>query len=420
MTARSQATNLATGTTVFALPAGLRWESRHDLSGYIEGRKFSDVCIKSPIKALANWRHVHEFFDHESGTLITDSVHTRIPHNAIIPLLAYRQQQLIHDISSAQRFACLGNNAAPLTIALSGSRGTIGSALRAFLSVLGHKVIVLVRKPGTKKLKSYQRHWNPINPDPDLLNDIDVLVHLAGEPIRGRFTQAHMSALRESRITPTFKLAELVATSTRCSTMVTASAMGFYGCDKQAELLSEESPQGEGFLAELCADWEHACQPAISAGKRVVTVRTGVVLSSSGGILPVLKTLFSTGLGGKLTHGDSWLPWISIDDLTDIYVRAIVDKRLSGSINACAPNPIHNSTLTNELALQLDRPALFPIPDFGPKLLFGTQGATEFALASHRAIPKKLTTLGHTFRYPQINEALAHELGNEKLFDTTV
>lgn len=425
MTPRVAASSLADGTTIFDLPAGLRWVARHDLSGYEDGRKFTDVCVKSPIRAFTPWRHIHTFDDHAEGTSITDQVMTRIPSALIAPTFAYRQQQLIQDLGFAKRLnhQCAGSvpliddDATPLTVAVTGSRGTVGKALVAQLQTLGHHVISLVRPQPGRSLKAHQRVWDPADPSPTLLDGVDALIHLAGEPIFGRFNEAHKKALYDSRIPPTEKLARLVADSESCDVMVCASAIGFYGHTRGDEELTEQSHKGEGVLATIVNDWECATLPASEAGKRVVNVRTGVVFSGRGGVLPLFKALFSTGLGGKLDGGKANLSWIAIDDLTDIYIRSLFDPALEGPVNATAPNPVTNAEMTDTLAKVLRRPAVLPIPAIGPQILLGKQGAEELALADQMVLPRKIVERGHTFRYPHISQALAHEVGTELLFE---
>lgn len=417
MTPIKQATHLANGTTVLGLPAGLKWIARHDLSGYVRGYQFTDVCVNAPLKSLANWRHTHEFFDHPDGCLIKDTVHTRLPKMALTSAFAYRQHQLIQDLSALNRFAALRKETSenpdqPLCIALSGSHGLVGRALKAQLETLGHKVIALVRSNPEED----ERTWDPEHPAANLLEGCDALIHLAGEPIFGRFNDSHKQALRDSRVGPTKELATLVARTPGCDTMICASAVGFYGSSRGEEKLSETSEPGEGFLAQLCQDWEDACQPARDAGKRVVNVRTGVVMSGAGGMLPVLKALFSTGLGGAFAGQNPWMSWISHDDLGDIYIRALLDPRIEGPVNATAPNPVTNADMTADLGRLLHRPTWFPIPTIGPKLLLGKEGAQELALADQRVLPTVLQEAGHVFRYPIIGSCLAHELGNESLW----
>lgn len=449
MTPLTQASSLADGTTVFGLPAGLRWEARHDLAGFQTGRSFVDVCVSAPVRALTQWRHVHRFADAPEGnTRITDEVTTRVPARSLAPAFAYRQHQLVADLQALRRLAAVAHggasgetareidDAAPagvagsravgagagagrpldlpeITVAVTGASGTVGRALTAQLGTGGVRVVRLVRG----EAGDGERHWDPTDPDAHLLDDVDALVHLAGEPIMGRFTDAHKAKLRDSRIAPTRRLAELVADSGRCTVMVCASAVGWYGADRGDEILGEDAEPGDGFLAGLCAEWEEACAPAREAGKRVVNVRTGLVLSGGAGILPLYRTLFNTGLGGALGDGTAWLPWIALDDLSDIYVRAIVDAALAGPVNASAPSPVRAADFAKALGREMHRPSAFPVPGFGPALLLGREGAEELALADQRVVPARLEAAGHTFRYTGLAEALAHELGGEELAD---
>lgn len=422
MTVVQQADNLATGTTVFSLPAGLKWTARHDLSRYQAGYSFADICTNAPLRTLANWRHVHLFADAPEDpqqTIITDIVDSRIPNTFLEPLFAYRQQQLIGDLRFATTLAEQGFDyahlepTAELTIALTGASGTIGRALRAQLQTLGFKVIPLVRS----RSRGEGRVWNPQAPAADLLAGVDIVIHLAGEPIFGRFNESHKEAIYSSRVTPTARLAELAARTPSVQALITASAIGFYGNDRGDEVLEESSGPGDGFLAEVVQDWEAATAPATAAGVRTVHLRTGAVLSGRGGLLPLLKTLFSTGLGGPFGDGQIWFSWISADDLGDLYIRAALDSSWSGPINAVAPNPVLNKELASAIGSNLHRPALIPIPSLGPTLLLGKEGAQELALANQRVVPAALSRLDrpHHFRYPTIDGALAHELGVEKL-----
>ena len=405
-----EAERLSDGTTTYSLPAGLRWVSRHDLSAYRRGHRFSEVCVSSPIRSIADWRHTHSFADVEGGTLITDDIHTRAPSGPLKSFLAYRQHQLLGDLSFLSRIAALVD-APPLTVGVTGSRSLIGRAVTAQLRTAGHTVVQIVRE----KMRPGRRLWEPFHPAQDLLDGIDVVVHLAGEPMLGRFNDDHKKAIRDSRIVPTRKLAELAASSPQCTAFICASAIGLYGPHTGEAAVTETSEPGEGFLAEVTPEWEAAGAPAVEAGKRVVTIRTGVVLSGRGGVLPIKRVLFSTGLGGNVGGGSQWVSWISLDDLSDIYVRAVVDPTLSGPINAVAPNPVQNRDITKALSKQLNRPALMPIPSLGPKLLRGKEGAAEISLADQRVSPAVLSSKEHVFRFPTVEEALAHELGGDEL-----
>ncbi len=194
---------------------------------------------------------------------------------------------------------------------------------------------------------------------------------------------------------------------------VSASAIGFYGPDRGDEVLAETSARGDGFLADVVHDWEQATMAAAEAGVRVVNVRTGLVQSPRGGTLRLFHPLFAAGLGGRLGDGQMWQSWIGIDDLVDVYHRALYDERLTGPVNAVAPAPVRNTAYTATLAAVLRRPALLPVPALGPKLLLGDEGATELAQASQRVSPEALLDLGHRFRHPTLEPALRHLLGKD-------
>ena len=409
-----QATDLGKGTSILGLPGGLQWKAQHLLSGYQEGYSFSDKCVNSPLRQVTRWRHTHTFAEDPAGTRVTDEVDTRVPSAALKSVFAYRQHQLIEDFAFFKRLRDAGLNIQPLTIAMTGSRGSVGTALTAQLRTAGHTVIQLVRG----KAGSGQRHWNTNFPDPHLLDGVDVLVHLAGEPIFGRFNEEHKAAILDSRVGPTESLARLAGATPSVHTMVCASAVGFYGADRGDEILTEDSAPGDGFLANVVRQWEGACEPARAAGTRVINIRTGIAMAGNSGLLPLLRALFSTGLGGPFGDGNFWFSWVAIDDLTDTYFRAIVDDSLSGPVNATSPNPVLNKDFVAALGKALHRPALLPVPNFGPAILLGKEGAQELALAQQRVTPSVLENMGHYFRYPTINTALAHELGGESLWQS--
>ena len=407
--------SLADGTAILGLPAGLRWIARHDPAGYDPPYQFRDVLssrglMTLPPRVIGWWRHTHRYSDAGRGTTrVHDIVDTTVPAVALRSTFAYRHRQLAEDLAAHADAAAVG--ARELTIAITGSSGLVGTALGAFLSTGGHRVIRLVRGEPTN---DNERRWLPSEPAADLLDGVDAVIHLAGESIAGRFTEEHRRAIRDSRIGPTRRLAEVAAsTGGRLTTFISASAVGFYGYDCGDTELDEDSPRGDGFLAEVVADWESATAPAAEAGLRVVAVRTGIVQAAAGGTLKLLRPLFAAGLGGRLGSGRQWLSWISIDDLLDIYYRAIYDTRLVGPVNAVAPEPIRNRDYTAALASTLHRPAVLPVPSIGPRLLLGRQGARELAEANQRVRPAVLQTLGHWFRQGAVRDALAHQLGRD-------
>jgi len=409
-----EAGSLRDGRAVLGLPGGLRWVAAHQPGSYDPPNVFADSLASLPLSAVLPWRHTHQFSPvGERATLVTDVVDTPLPARALRSMFVYRHRQLAADLAALARARtiCPG----PLTIAVTGSGGLIGTALAALLTTSGHRVIRLVRRlprPG-------ERYWRPEDPGPELLKGVDAVIHLAGASIGGRFTSDRKAAIRDSRIGPTRRLAELAAATAASPgapslrAFVTASAIGIYGPDRGEEVLTEASPRGEGFLADVVADWEDAAAPAAAAGIRTVQVRTGLVQTPRGGMLRLLGPLFEAGLGGRLGTGKQWLAWIGLDDLLDVYLRAATDPGLSGPVNAVAPEPVRNIDYTRTLAGVLRRPALLPVPGLGPRLLLGAEGARELAQASQHVRPERLIAAGHQFRQPYLEGALRHMFGRE-------
>lgn len=406
--------SLANGQAILGLPGGLRWIAQHDPAGYDPPHQFLDVLSSDglmtlPPRLIGWWRHTHRFSDAGGGrTRMHDEVDTTVPGSSLRSTFAYRHRQVAEDLAAHRDAARAGVGS--LVVAMTGASGLVGTALSAFLSTGGHRVIRLVRRDAAG---ADERRWDPDNPAADLLDGVDAVVHLAGESIAGRFTAAHRRAIRDSRIEPTRRLAGVAAATPGLKAFVSASAIGFYGYDRGDEVLDEHSSRGDGFLADVVADWEAATAPAGDSGARVVTVRTGIVQAADGGTLKLLRPLFAAGLGGRLGSGKQWLSWIGIDDLLDVYHRALYDSRLSGPVNAVAPTPVRNAEYTATLARTLHRPARVPVPSIGPRLLLGKQGARELAGANQRVEPAALIALGHRFRQAGLEDALAHQLGHD-------
>ncbi|MCV7280964.1 TIGR01777 family protein [Mycolicibacterium flavescens] len=412
MTVVAETASLADGRAVLGLPGGLRWVAQHDPAGYDPPRRFVDVLSSAgpaswPPRLVRRWTHTHGFIEVGGGTRVRDRVDTPVPAAALRSTFVYRHRQLAEDLAAHRAAATAGLR--PLVIAVTGASGLVGSALAAFLSTGGHRVVRLVRH---RPRGADERLWDPYRPAADLLAGVDAVVHLAGASIAGRFTDEHKRAIRDSRIEPTRRLAEVAARADGPKVFVSASAVGVYGYDRGDAVLTEDSVRGDGFLADVVADWEAATTPAADGGLRVVTVRTGVVQSARGGTLRLLRPLFGAGLGGRLGSGRQWLAWIGLDDLLDVYHRGLYDERLTGPVNAVAPAPVRNDEYTATLARVLRRPALVPVPSFGPRLLLGEQGVRELAEADQRVVPAKLESLGHRFRRAALRDALAHELGH--------
>jgi uncharacterized protein len=431
-----QETNsLRDGRAVLGWPGGLRWVAVHQPAGYDPPNMFADELQSCPLATVLSWRHRHHFVPTgeageageagetgeageatERATLVTDVVDTTLPARSVRPMFVYRHRQLAEDLAAQSRARAICPDS--LTVAVTGSGGLIGTALTALLTTGGHRVIRLVRRPPKNE---NERQWRPEDPAPTLLNGVDALIHLAGASIGGRFTPDRKREIAGSRITPTRRLAELAAATTTgegtdpttpgLRAFVTASAIGFYGPDRGEEILTETSSRGKGFLADVVAEWEDAAAPAAAAGIRTVQVRTGIVQTPRGGMLRLLTPLFAAGLGGRLGSGRQWLAWIGLDDLLDIYLRAVLDPELSGPVNAVAPEPVRNIDYTRTLARVLHRPALLPVPAFGPRLLLGAEGAAELAQASQYVRPEALIGAGHHFRQPHLEQALRHLFG---------
>jgi len=418
-----EAGSLRDGRAVLLLPGGVHWVAAHQPDGYDPPHQFVDQLVSAGLSSVVSWRHTHRFSaegeaEGENETRVTDDVQTRVPAAALRQMFAYRHRQLAGDLA-AHRWARL-HRREPMTVAVTGASGVVGTALTALLTTGGHRVIKLVRHPAQG---AGERQWQPDQPAPDLLDGVDAVVHLAGASIAGRFTPAHKRAVRNSRIGPTRRLAELAAATSGASgasggtagglqTFVSASAIGYYGADRGDEILGEDSAPGDDFLAGVVRDWEAATAPAAEAGLRVVQVRTGIVQTPKGGTLRLLYPLFEAGLGGRLGSGRQWLSWIGIDDLADVYLRALVDPALSGPVSAVAPDPVRNAGYTRTLGRVLRRPTVIPVPGFGPRLLLGADGARELAEASQRVRPDALLAAGHSFRYARLEPALRHLLGH--------
>lgn len=297
-------------------------------------------------------------------------------------------------------------------IAVTGSSGLIGSALVPLLRQHGHQVTRLVRRPaGDGDIT-----WDPAagTLDPASLSGVDAVVHLAGAGIGDRrWTDAYKAEILSSRVRSTDTLATAIAAiradGTGPTVLLSGSAIGIYGAHGD-EQLDETSGIGTGFLADVCRDWEAATAPAEEAGVRVAHLRTGIVLSPAGGALKKQLPLFKAGLGGKFGKGDAWQSWISLDDELGAIV-ALLDAPVSGPVNLTAPNPVTGATFARTLGSVLKRPAVLPVPSFGPKLLLGAELANALLFTGQRVMPGVLTSAGFTFQHPTLEAALRSLLG---------
>ncbi|MGA8761875.1 MAG: TIGR01777 family oxidoreductase [Candidatus Sulfotelmatobacter sp.] len=294
------------------------------------------------------------------------------------------------------------------TALVSGVSGPIGAALIPSLRTSGYSVVRLVRGAATGEGRI---SWDPAAPiQPATVSGFDAVIHLAGESIVGRWTAAKKSKIRDSRVLGTAHLAQALARAQeKPGVFICASAVGYYG-DRGDEVLREDSSPGAGFLAQVCQEWENATRPANAAAIRTVQIRTGMVLSPSGGALSKMLTPFKMGVGGKIGNGGQWMSWIDVQDMVGAIHHILKtdlpqDDPLQGPVNLVAPNPVTNAEFTKTLAKVLSRPAIFPMPAFAARLAFG-QMADELLLASQRVEPTKLVASGYSFRYPELQASL--------------
>jgi hypothetical protein len=320
-------------------------------------------------------------------------------------MFRYRHQVTAGDLGLHQKYS--GEQS--MKLAITGSTGLVGSALVPFLTTAGHHVTRIVRTRSTEG----DAVWNPDagQIDAAALEGLDAVVHLAGENIAARRWNAEQkSRIRDSRVQGTRLLCETLAKLRQPPrVLVSASAIGFYG-NRGDDVMTEMTTAGEGFLPNVCREWEAATKAAEEAGIRVVQLRIGVVLSPKGGALAKMLTPFKLGLGGRMGNGRQWMSWIDVDDAIGSIYHALLTESLSGPVNAVAPHPVMNSEFTKTLGRVLSRPTLFAMPAFVARLAFGEM-ANDLLLGSTRVMPEKLLQSGYRFQYPDLEHALRHLLG---------
>ena len=294
-----------------------------------------------------------------------------------------------------------------MKVLISGSSGLIGSALASAFGAAGQEIVRLVRHDGGPPGNLV---WDPSGESMDAtpLEGVDVVVHLSGESLaEGRWTKAKKKRLWDSRVRSTNLLSKTLAQlQGRPRVMICASAIGFYG-DRGEEILTEDSPAGTGFVADLCREWEASSAPATAAGIRVIHMRLGIVLARNGGALAKMLTPFRLGVGGVIGDGRQYVAWIALEDVVGAVVHLIDHSQLTGAVNFVAPQEITNRQLTKALGQVLHRPTVLAMPALAAQIAFGEM-AKELLLASARVTPRRLLDDGFVFAYPQLQAALEH------------
>jgi uncharacterized protein (TIGR01777 family) len=296
-----------------------------------------------------------------------------------------------------------------MKILIGGSLGLVGTALIKSLEGDGHEIFSLVRYAPRSESEI---EWSPDRYSIALarLEGFDAVVNLAGESIaESRWTEDKKRRIRESRVKGTKLLGDALANLTeRPKTFICASAIGYYG-NRGDEILTETSAPGNDFLSDVCVEWEKATALATEKGIRVVNTRFGVILDRQGGALAKMLPPFRMGVGGRIGSGKQWMSWIALDDVVGALKFALVNETLSGPVNFVVPGSVTNAEFTKTLGKALSRPAIFPIPAFAVRLVFGEM-ADALLLASQRVEPEQLTKEGYKFQFLRLAEALRNVL----------
>jgi hypothetical protein len=295
-----------------------------------------------------------------------------------------------------------------MRILITGASGFVGSHLTRHLLDRGHHVTGVARHSPPERMRPAGASF--VAADTTRPGDwqaeiaqADAVINLAGRSIFGRWTDTVKQEIRDSRILTTRHVVDGLPTG-KPVTLISASGIGYYG-DRGEEPITEDSPAGDDFLAQLSMDWEAEARRGVESGARVVLARLGVVLGPNGGALAQMLPAFKAFVGGPIGSGRQWFPWIHVGDLAAAVAFVLDRSELSGPINLCAPHPVRNRELALALGKELGRPAALPLPAFMLRL-----GLGEFAgvlLGSQRAVPEKLTASGFRFHYPEIQSAIA-------------
>jgi uncharacterized protein (TIGR01777 family) len=298
-----------------------------------------------------------------------------------------------------------------MRVTITGATGLVGRRLLAALRERGDEVTVLSRSPerAARELGVEAVGWQPLEgaAPASALSGRDAVVHLLGENVAQRWTAGARRAIRESRELGTRNLVAGLAAAEPRPALVSASAVGYYG-PRGEERVTEATPPGSDFLAQVCVAWEREADAATALGARVVRLRTGVVLDRAGGALAKMLPPFQLGLGGPVAGGGQYMPWIHVDDLVGLYLRALDDPSWSGAYNASAPEPVTNREFSRALGRALGRPAVVPVPALALRALY--DGMAEIVTEGQRAVPERALQAGYAFRHLEVEPALRDAL----------
>ena len=418
-------------------PMRVRWVARHE---HVKDGKdggaagFVDVAEGGP---FSTWRHEHRIeplHDDAAGAPrsrlvdritwsgpaagLGDFVGHAFVDDKLERMFRFRHDTLRDDLALFASLSSAPSSRSALTVGVTGASGLIGQEVCALLSVAGHTVKRFVRR---RAERDDELSWDPASGVVDArASGLDAVVHLAGENIAaGRLDDDKRARLRDQRVSGTARLlASLASLPQPPRVVVSAAAIGFFG-ERGDEVVDERSPRGQGFLADLCAEWEWAAlstssstSTASSSPWRAVALRFGVVLSPRGGALQKALPAFLAGVGGPFGDGRAWMPLLSVDDAAAIVLRALVDERLSGVVCAVGAAPVRNREFAAALGRVLRRPAAMPVPRLALKAVLGD--VADHVLESCRVEPRRLREVGHVFRHADVEHALRHVLGKEK------
>jgi uncharacterized protein len=394
---------------------GIEWVARHH---QVEaGRGFTDTQERGPFRS---WVHRHSFLpEGDRSSMLEDRIQYELPGGIVgrtfgggtvardlERMFTWRHARTRHDLHHHARFA--GER---LHVAVSGANGLVGGSLVPFLTTAGHDVRRIVRGKANAAHGDVAWDTRAGTFDAAALEGLDAVVHLAGAGIADeRWSAARKQEIRDSRVKPTQALARTLAGLKRKPrVLVCASAVGWYGNRPGPAEVDESSPRGDGFLPEICEEWERATDAARDAGIRVVNVRIGIVVSARGGALAKLLPPFRMGLGGSVGDGTQGMSWIDLDDLLGV-LRLVMSADAHGPVNAVAPQPVSNRDFGRTLARVLGRPAVAPLPAMAVKAMFGEMGE-RLLLEGAYVRPARLQELGFGWALPRLEDAFRFETG---------